>query len=82
MHGDCQIYLHGNMGMYIILQIIVNIVAKPNVKMKKVKDADEFEKKIKDFFAKKLPSVVEEAYKVAIERDIKKVGKQLKEIKR
>ena len=46
----------------------------------KAKDVDEFEKKIKDFFAGKLPSVVEEAYKVAIERDIKTVGKQLKEV--
>ena len=35
---------------------------------------------IKDFFDGKLPSVVEEAYKVAIERDIKTVGKQLKEV--
>ncbi len=46
----------------------------------KAKDVDEFEKKIKDFFDGKLPSVVEEAYKVAIERDIKTVGKQLKQV--
>ena len=46
----------------------------------KAKDVDEFEKKIKDFFDGKLPSLVEEAYKVAIERDIKTVGKQLKQV--
>ena len=46
----------------------------------KAKDVDEFERKIKDFFDGKLPSVVEEAYKVAIERDIKTVGKQLKQV--
>ncbi len=46
----------------------------------KAKDVDEFERKIKDFFDGKLPSLVEEAYKVAIERDIKTVGKQLKEV--
>ncbi len=46
----------------------------------KAKDVDEFEKKIKDFFDGKLPSLVEEAYKVAIERDIKTIGKQLKAV--
>lgn len=46
----------------------------------KAKDVDEFEKKIKDFFNGKLPSVVDKAYEVAIERDIKTVGKQLKEV--
>lgn len=46
----------------------------------KAKDVDEFEKKIKMFFDGKLPSVVDEAYKVAKERDIKTVGKQLKEV--
>ena len=50
------------------------------VNVYKAKDVDEFEKKIKDFFDGKLPSLVEEAYKVAIERDIKTVGKQLKEV--
>lgn len=46
----------------------------------KAKDVDEFEKKIKDFFDGKLPSVVDKAYEVAIERDIKTVGKQLHEV--
>lgn len=46
----------------------------------KAKDVDEFEKKIKDFFDGKLPSLVDEAYKVAIDRDIKTVGKQLKKV--
>ena len=50
------------------------------VNVYKAKDVDEFEKKIKDFFDGKLPSLVEEAYKVAIERDIKTIGKQLKEV--
>lgn len=46
----------------------------------KAKDVDEFEKKIKDFFDGKLPSLVDKAYEVAVERDIKTVGKQLKEV--
>lgn len=46
----------------------------------KAKDVDEFEKKIVDVLEGKLPSLVEEAYKVAIERDLKTVGKQLKEV--
>ena len=46
----------------------------------KAKDVDEFEKKIKLLLDGKLKSVVDEAYKVAIERDIKTVGKQLKEV--
>lgn len=46
----------------------------------KAKDVDEFEKKIKLFFEGKLPSLVEEAYKVAEQRDLKKVGKQLKKV--
>lgn len=46
----------------------------------KAKDVDEFEKKIKDFFAGKLPSLTEEAYKVAVERDLKTVGKKLKKV--
>lgn len=46
----------------------------------KAKNVDEFEMKIKDFFNGKLKSVVDEAYKVAIERDIKTVGKQLKKV--
>lgn len=46
----------------------------------KAKDVDEFEKKIKDFFNGKLPSLVDKAYDVAIERDLKTVGKQLKQV--
>ncbi len=50
------------------------------VNVYKAKDVDEFEKKIKLFFDGKLPSLVDEAYKVAIERDIKTVGKELKNV--
>lgn len=46
----------------------------------KAKDVDEFEQKIKDFFNGKLKDVTEEAYKVAIERDLKTVGKKLKAV--
>ena len=46
----------------------------------KAKDVDEFEKKIVDVLEGKVPSLVEEAYKVAIERDLKTIGKQLKEV--
>ena len=40
----------------------------------------EFEKKIKDFLNGKLKSVSKNAYPVAIERDQKNIGKQLKEV--
>ena len=46
----------------------------------KAKDVAEFEKKIKMFFDGELPSVVDEAYKVAVERDLKTVGKKLKQV--
>ena len=46
----------------------------------KAKDVDEFEKKIKDFFNKKIKSVAKHSYKLAEERDLKNVGKQLKEV--
>lgn len=46
----------------------------------KAKNLEEFEKKIKMFFNGDLPSVVEEAYKVAKERDIKVIGEKLKKI--
>ena len=46
----------------------------------KAKDVDEFEKKIKMFFDGERPSVVDEAYKVAVERDLKTVGKKLKQV--
>ena len=41
---------------------------------------EEFEEKIKGIVEGTLPSLVEEGYKVAKERDIKNIGKQLKEI--
>ena len=44
------------------------------------KDIDEFEKKIKDFLNGKLKSVAKNAYPIAIERDQKNIGKQLKEV--
>ncbi|MBR1385369.1 MAG: glycosyltransferase family 4 protein [Bacilli bacterium] len=46
----------------------------------KAKDVDEFEVKIKDFFNGKLPSLVDKAYDVALDRDLKKVGKDLKKV--
>ena len=46
----------------------------------KAKDVDEFEKKIKDFFSGKIKSVAKHSYKLAEERDLKNVGKQLKEV--
>ena len=44
----------------------------------KAKDLDEFELKIKKILEKKLPSVAKESYHVALERDIKAIGEQLK----
>ena len=49
------------------------------VNIYKAKDVDEFEKKIKNILEGKCPDLTEEGYKVAKERDIKKIGKQLKE---
>ncbi len=46
----------------------------------KAKDVDEFEKKIKDFFNGKLKSVSKNSYKIAQERDLHYIGKQLKEV--
>ena len=46
----------------------------------KAKDIDEFYVKIKKILNKELPYLGEEAYKVALDRDIKNVGKQLKEV--
>lgn len=43
----------------------------------KAKTLDEFEEKIKGILEGRLSSVVEEGYKVALDRDIKKVGKDL-----
>jgi 1,2-diacylglycerol-3-alpha-glucose alpha-1,2-glucosyltransferase len=46
----------------------------------KAKDVDEFEKKIKAFFNQELKSVAKNSYKLAEERDLKNIGKQLKEV--
>ncbi|MBQ3468796.1 MAG: glycosyltransferase [Bacilli bacterium] len=46
----------------------------------KAKDINEFEKKIKRILNNELPDLTKESYKVASERDIKKVGKKLVEI--
>lgn len=43
----------------------------------KAKDIDDFEEKIRLFQAKKLPSLNEAAYRVAQERDLKSIGKEL-----
>lgn len=43
----------------------------------KAKDIDEFEIKIKKILNKELPDLTEEAYKVALNRDVKKVGIEL-----
>ncbi len=50
------------------------------VNIYKAKDLDEFEAKIKKFLDNKLPSLVEEGYKVAQDRDLKVVGKQLRKV--
>ena len=50
------------------------------VNVYKAKDLDEFETKIKKIINKELPNLGKEAYKVALERDIKSVGVQLKEV--
>ena len=46
----------------------------------KAKTIEEFEEKIKNILEKKLPSLEEYGYQVAIQKDTKKVGKQLIEI--
>ena len=46
----------------------------------KAKDVDEFELKIKKIIDKELPDLTKEGYKVAKARDLKNVGKQLKEV--
>lgn len=51
---------------------------KDGVNTYMAKDVDEFEDKIKKILNKELPSLVEEGYKVAVERDSKKVGIKLK----
>lgn len=46
----------------------------------KAKNIDEFEKKIKAFLSGKLKSVAKSAYPLAVERDQKNIGQQLKEV--
>lgn len=43
----------------------------------KAKDVDDFEIKIKKVLNNELPDLTEEAYKVALSRDVKKIGKEL-----
>ncbi len=50
------------------------------VNVYKAKNLDEFEDKTKKIINKELPSLGDKAYKVAKERDIKIIGKQLKEV--
>lgn len=50
------------------------------VNVYKAKNIDEFENKIIKIINKELKPLGEEAYKVAVERDINKVGEQLKQI--
>lgn len=50
------------------------------VNVYKAKDIDEFEDKIKKIVNKELPYLGDAAYQVAKDRDIKKIGKQLKEV--
>ena len=50
------------------------------VNVYKAKDIDEFEEKIKKIINKELPYLGENGYKLAEERDIKKVGEQLKHV--
>ena len=50
------------------------------VNVYKAKDIDEFYDKIKKVMNNELPNLGEAAYQVAVERDIKKIGKQLKEV--
>lgn len=44
----------------------------------KAKTVDEFETKIKGLITRKLPSLVDQGYKIAQDRDIKKIGYELK----
>ncbi len=46
----------------------------------KAKSVDEFEDKIKKIINKELPSLKEEAYKIASKKDVKNVGKELVEV--
>ena len=50
------------------------------VNVYKAKDLDGFEDKIKKILNNELPDLTEKAYEVAKERDLKNIGKQLKEV--
>ncbi|MEG1647661.1 MAG: glycosyltransferase family 4 protein [Bacilli bacterium] len=50
------------------------------VNMYKAKDVDDFERKIKKFFNHKLKSVSDKSYEIALERDLNKIGKQLRNV--
>ena len=50
------------------------------VNVYKAKDLDEFEEKTKKIINKELPSLVDEAYKVTYDRDLKNIGKKLKTV--
>jgi len=50
------------------------------VNIYKGRNNDEYEKKLKGILEKRLPSLVDKAYDLALERDLKNVGKQLKEV--
>jgi 1,2-diacylglycerol-3-alpha-glucose alpha-1,2-glucosyltransferase len=50
------------------------------VNIYKAKDINEFEDKIKKILNKELPDLTEEAYKVAYDRRIEKVGEELKKV--
>ena len=47
------------------------------VNVYKAKDIDDFEEKIVDVLEGKLPDLTEAGYQVALDHDIKKVGKEL-----
>ena len=53
---------------------------KDGVNVYKAKNIDDFEYKIKLILKDKLPDLTEEGYKVAKERDIKKIGYKLKKV--
>lgn len=53
---------------------------KDGVNVYKAKNIDDFEYKIKLILKGKLPDLTEEGYKVAADRDIKKIGYQLKKV--
>ena len=50
------------------------------VNVYKAKNLDDFEDKIKKIINKELPNLTEEGYKLALNRDIKLVGKKLIDI--